>query len=196
MKKIIILLVFLLTSCTKITYLDLYHETSKDDYEIEYSINDSIFKSISYNEFISMIDNKETFVFYFGGSWCINCRTVAPLINEVGIINDIIIYNFDPRNNNKEEIDDFRKCNTFEQEELYKEFINKLSYNSNNTVYVEDEYGNKRDTNIPYLAVPALFAIKDGVIHYELIEEYDELNEENTIYYKEELQILINKTHH
>ncbi len=196
MKRFLLLFIIFLTGCSSLTYLDYYTPTTFDEYNEEYNLENNVFTSISYNEFMNKMDNKETFVFYFGGSWCLNCRTVASLITEVGLSNNISIYNLDPRNNNKDTIDDFRKCNNEEQELLYKEFIEKLNYKNDITVLVEDEYGNIRDTNIAYLAVPSLFAIKDGVVQYYLIEEYTELNDEIIYYYKNELQTLINKTHH
>ncbi|MFI3329454.1 MAG: thioredoxin domain-containing protein [bacterium] len=145
-------------------------------------------KQITYNEFKNKIINKESFIFYFGGDWCKNCTPVIPLINEVAKNNNIKVYNLDPKD--KEE--DFRKCLNTKDELKYKEFIQLLGYQHEETVLIDTEF---RDSNIPRLSVPAVFAIKDGNISYELIEEYLELTKEQEDFYKKELQTLIN-THH
>lgn len=148
-------------------------------------------KILKYNELINKLKNKETFVLYVGGNWCKNCRPVYPIINEVS--SEFIIYNYDSRDN-KEEIDDIRKCNNELQTNQYKELINLLNYKSLDTVIVEGV-----DTKIPLLKVPTILAIKDGIVLEFLCKEYleEEMNDYIINDYKIELTNVIKKiTHH
>ncbi len=156
---------------------------------------DNVFVEIDYTEFKNKINSKESFIFYLGGEWCKNCRPVSPLIKQVAISNNIKIFNLDSRNGNKEPIDDFRKCNNNFQETMYKEFIQLLGYHNDDTVCIEDDFFNIRDTYIPKLSVPAVMAIKDGIVIKMLIEEYeqDDITIDIENYYKEELKVLIDK---
>lgn len=162
-------------------------------YEVDDKYKNFIF--LSYEEIMTKFKNKDTFVFYFGGSWCKNCRAVDYMIINVTKENNLFVYCFDPRKDGIESKDDFRKCNNEKQEKLYKEFVSALKYKNENTILVVDDFGNERDTKIPSVPVPAVFAMKNGVINYVLIEEYEEdgITNEIELYYENELKQLINK---
>lgn len=155
-------------------------------------LNDFI--AIDFDVLKSKIDNKESFLFYLGGTWCKNCRAIDYMIIDVAKKNNVKVNNFDPRDGLKEPIDDFRKCNNVKQESLYREFIELLQYKNNETVVVDSD-GELRDTNIPSLSVPALMAINNGEIKHIILEEYEEGEVTNQMeeYFKNELQVLINK---
>ncbi|MFI3252014.1 MAG: thioredoxin family protein [bacterium] len=153
---------------------------------------------IDFSQFENKINNKETFIFYFGGTWCKNCRVINPLIEEVAEKNYTTIFNLDSRVGNKDSVDDFRKCNTIEQEIQYKKIIDLLNYENEESVMVEDEFFNLRDTKIPKLSVPSIFGIKKGIVVGIILEEYEEetITIEDIKYFKNELYELIKKISH
>ncbi len=146
--------------------------------------------TINYNELIKKLDNKDTFVLYIGGEWCKNCRPVSPFIKE---LSNKTFFNYDSRDN-KEAIDDIRKCNNEEQTKQYKNLIKKLNYNSIDKVVIDEV-----ETNIPLIKVPSIFAIKEGKVVDILTKEYleEDLNEFIINEYKVDLNKLKSKiTHH
>lgn len=146
---------------------------------------------IKYIELIDKLDNNDSFVLYIGGNWCKNCRPIYPIIKQKSL--NTIIYNYDSRDN-KEEIDDIRKCNNELQIKQYKELISKLNYKSNNTVVVNDI-----DLQIPLIKVPTIFAVKHGKIIDSLTKEYleEDLTDDIINDYEISLNNIIEKiTHH
>ena len=72
------------------------------------SISNSGIKEISFNEFNSKIENKETFILYVGNKNCHNCVSYEPVLKEVLKENNLTAYKLD---NSKLSEDEFDKLN-------------------------------------------------------------------------------------
>lgn len=182
MKKSI-LLIFLMTLCLTLfsckkgeveMELEKYKPLTTQMYNREYTyLNDenNVLHSTSYNELMSKLEGKDTFLLYIGGYWCPNCQAIIHFLNEEAKSNDKIIYNFDTRiASTKEPTDDIRNCNNEAQTKLYSDLINILDYQSESFT---------PNTEIYRMSVPAIFAIKEGKVVSFISNEYlyDSLND-------------------
>ena len=181
MKKIItlILVVFLLTGCTP---LKLYSETDGQIFKEEYESlngkqnnnktyrklnidedNPFIYKEAS--EIIDMIENKETFVVYFGFNSCPWCRSIIPTLIEVADDLDIYtIYYVDVK-----EIRDIQKLNddntistTKKATDDYYTLLQKLNPVLDDYTLV-DNNGNEVNTNTKRIYAPNIVAVLEGI---------------------------------
>ncbi len=143
------------------------------DYCLEYQyLNDEnhLFKEISYDELIHLLDGFETGLVYIGGPWCPNCQAIIDKVNELGKKQGLdVIYNYDTRFENIfKEVDDLRRCGTLEVKLKYYALVEKIKFKSPELVV---------DTLIPKIHIPFFIAIKNGscVGYYsiELIREKD-----------------------
>ena len=128
------------------------------NYYIEYEFLDdekNVFKPISYDELMYMLNNFQTGLVYIGGAWCKSCQAIVHNINKIAKEMGLdTVYNYDPKFINvfKDE-EDLRDCKTLEIKLKYYEFVEKTGFKSNELV---------KDTLIPRIPVPSLFAIKNG----------------------------------
>lgn len=141
------------------------------DYCLEYKhLNDEehIFKSINYNELISLLDSFDTGLVFMGGAWCPNCQAIIDTLNSIGKKRGLkCIYNYDPKFINiYGEEEDLRDCKSLEVKLNYYAIVEKTGFKSDKLVV---------DTLIPRIPLPTIFAIKNGVCvgYYseELIKE-------------------------
>ena len=149
--------------------LNQYEELTTSDYVDKYDFledTNNVFKSISLEDLIKKLE-KDTFVLYVGGAWCPNCQAIVKFVNEVAKANNIsTVYNFDTRISSlKTKENDIRNCNNAAQESLYRTFIETIGYVNPSGAVTEG-------TDIARLAVPAVFAVKNGKIVDVLIKEY------------------------
>lgn len=168
------------------------------DFCLEYEfLNDEnhVFKSISYEELIDLLDGFGSGLFYIGGAWCKNCQAIIKDLNDIAKKLGLdVVYNYDSKFINvfKEE-EDLRDCKTLENKLKYYAIVEKIKFKSEELVV---------DTLIPRIHVPFIFAMKNGscVGYYseELIK--DELglhkegsNEDKTIDFTLAISDLINK---
>lgn len=186
--KLIILLfvigcLFMMSSCNyskeEKQVLKEYEELSTSDFNEKYEYlkdENNVFVSIRYEDLIKKLDS-DTFVLYVGGSWCPNCQASVKFINEAAKeLNIDKVYNFDTRISSlKTGEKDIRNCNNDAQTSLYRAFIETLGY-------VNPDGKVTEGTDIARLAVPAVFAIKNGEIVDVLVKEYF-YNEEKDLLY-------------
>lgn len=182
MKKIIILLlgiisIFIFTGCNSSTTEDALkfkeeyeslngQAREKDGKEIRtISIPDNnpmIYKEA--NDIVSLMDNKETFLVYFGFSDCPWCRSVIPYLIEEAKNNNIKkIYYVDVK-----EIRDVLSISEEgkviidkEGTEGYYNLLKKLD-NVLSDYNLVDSEGNKIDTNEKRIYAPNIVVVKDG----------------------------------
>lgn len=159
--------------------LNQYEELTTSDYVDKYDYlddTDNVFKSISLEDLLDKLE-KDSFVLYVGGAWCPNCQAIVKFVNDVAKANNIsTVYNFDTRISSlKTKENDIRNCNNEAQENLYRLFIEAISYVNPNGTTTEG-------TDIPRLAVPAIIVVKDGKVLDTLVREYF-YNEEKDILY-------------
>lgn len=159
--------------------LNQYEELTTSDYVDKYDYlddTDNVFESISLEDLLDKLE-KDSFVLYVGGAWCPNCQAIVKFVNEVAKANNIsTVYNFDTRISSlKTKENDIRNCNNEAQENLYRLFIEAISYVNPNGTTTEG-------TDIPRLAVPAIIVVKDGKVLDTLVREYF-YNEEKDILY-------------
>ena len=124
-----------------------------------------VFKSVTYEKVMKMLEKFKTGVILIGGSWCKNCQAVIEIINKTAKKNKIrSIYHFDPKFVNvfKEEVD-LRDCGDLETKLNYYYLIEKLGYKNETLV---------QDTFIPRISVPAVIGIKNGVCIGVIEDEY------------------------
>ena len=124
-----------------------------------------VFKSVTYEKVMKMLEKFKTGVIFMGGSWCENCQAVVNIINKTAKKNKIRSINyFDPRFMNifQEEVD-LRDCEDLESKLNYYYLIEKIGYTSENLV---------PDTFIPRIAVPAIIGIKNGTCVGIIEDEY------------------------
>ncbi|MGM9969188.1 MAG: hypothetical protein ACI35S_02195 [Anaeroplasma sp.] len=154
-----------------------------------------IFKSISYDELISLLDTFHSGLIYIGGPWCKNCQAIIDIVNQVGKKRGLdCIYNYDPRFINiYGEEEDLRDCKSLEIKLKYYAIVEKLGYKTNELV---------QDTLIPKIHVPFFAAIKNGVCVGYYFAEYvrdgsllhaENDNEDKTVDFVDNLVELIHK---
>lgn len=159
--------------------LNQYEELTTSDYVDKYDYlddTDNVFKSISLEDLLDKLE-KDSFVLYVGGAWCPNCQAIVKFVNEVAKANNIsTVYNFDTRISSlKTKENDIRNCNNEAQENLYRLFIEAISYVNPNGTTTEG-------TDIPRLAVPAIIVVKDGKVLDTLVREYFYDEEKDILY--------------
>ena len=204
MRKIISVLIilgslFMLGSCNynkeEKQVLKEYEQLSTSDFNEKYDYlkdENNVLVSIRYEDLIKKLE-KDTFILYVGGAWCPNCQAVIKFINqtakELGIEK---VYNFDTRISSlKIGEKDIRNCNNDAQTNLYRTLINALGYVNPNGTTTEG-------TDIPRLAVPAVFVVKEGKVVKVVVKEYFYDEEKDFLYingdetnYKEEYLSLL-----
>lgn len=124
-----------------------------------------VFKSVTYEKVMKMIENFKTGVIFIGGSWCENCQAVIDVLNRTAKKNKIrSIYHFDPRFVNifNEEVD-MRDCGDLETKLNYYYLIEKLGYKNEKMV---------QDTFIPRMSVPAIIGLRNGTCVGVIDDEY------------------------
>ncbi len=175
---------FMISSCSKYTsaeqeVLKEYEKLTTADYNLKYDYLDdenNVFVSASFEEVIKKL-KKDTFILYVGGSWCPNCQASAKFINIVAKELDIEeVYNFDTRISGLKTAEkDIRNCNDEAQTSLYRTLIEALNYvNPSGTV--------TEGTDIARLAVPAVFAVKNGKVEAVVVREYFYDEEKDLLY--------------
>lgn len=204
MRRIVSILIilgclFMLGSCNyskeEKQVLKEYEKLSTSDYNNKYDYlkdENNVLVSIRYEDLIKKLE-KETLILYVGGAWCPNCQAVVKFINqtakELGIDK---VYNFDTRISSiKTGEKDIRNCNSDAQTNLYRTLIETLDYVNPNGTTTEG-------TDIPRLAVPAVFAVKEGKVVKVVVKEYFYDEEKDFLYingdetnYKEEYLTLL-----
>lgn len=159
--------------------LNQYEELTTSDYVDKYDYlddTDNVFKSISLEDLLDKLE-KDSFALYVGGAWCPNCQAIVKFVNEIAKENKIdTVYNFDTRISSlKTKENDIRNCNNEAQENLYRLFIEAISYVNPNGTTTEG-------TDIPRLAVPAIIVVKDGKVLDTLVREYFYDEEKDILY--------------
>lgn len=178
MRKIVSILIiigclFMLGSCNyskeERQVLKEYEQLSTSDFNSKYEyLKDeaNVFVSIRYEDLIKKLES-DTFILYVGGAWCPNCQASVKFINQAAKESEIDkVYNFDTRISSlKSGEKDIRNCNNDAQTNLYRTLIDVLGYVNPN--------GNTTEgTDIARLAVPAVFAVKDGKVVEVVVKEY------------------------
>lgn len=131
------------------------------DYNLDYELlNDAnnIFKEVSYDELMDLVNGFTTGIFYIGGAWCKNCQAIAGLLNSECKKKFVdTIYNFVPKYTNDlgEEVD-IRSCLSLEDKLKYYDLVEKIGFNNSSDETVTD-------TLITKMHVPFIFALKNGV---------------------------------
>ena len=173
MKKIKIFLIFLLvlliTGCTdSLNFKDEYEKVNgtKNKSGIEYrtvsipKVNPFIYKDVS--DIVKMIENKETFIVYFGFDTCPSCRSMIETLIEVASDLKIkTIYYVD--------VKDIRDVKTYEDgkiittKEASEDYYKLLNYMSNVLERYEITYqGEKKDLGEYRIYAPNIISIIDG----------------------------------
>ena len=146
MKKVIVLLVVLITLCgceKKIEY-DYPDSAIADMSGYEQLEETEQFYQLTIEEFISLIDSKKTVIVYFGYETCPWCNDLLPVLNEVSLEKELPIYYIDfMSEENKDNIDGLEK-------------IKSLC----GSLLEEDEEGQLK------LYFPTIFYVREGQIIY------------------------------
>lgn len=132
-----------------------------------------VFKSVTYEKVMRMLEKFKTGIIYIGGSWCKNCQAVIGILNQTAKKSKIrTIYHFDPKFLNvfKEEVD-LRDCGDLETKLNYYYLVEKLGYKNDTLV---------QDTLIPRMPVPSIIGIKNGTCVGVIEDEY--LLDENILH--------------
>lgn len=147
LKKILIVLLLILTGCSSTT--PSLTKADMSGYE-DFTDTEHVFYDMTVKEMIDKIDNKDTFVVYFGFSECPYCNVAVPLLNDVAKDYDSIVYYIDTRSNEEWEsnmdIDDY---------DLVVEYLG--------------EYLDYDDDGKKHLYTPHVFFFKDG----EVVKEHE-----------------------
>ena len=114
-----------------------------------------IFKELSYDGLMDMINNLGTGLVVMGGPWCEYTQSIMKELNDIGKKAGIdVIYNYDPRFVDVfNEITDLRECKTLEIKLKYYALVEKIHYKNDELV---------PDTLISKIDTPFIFGIKDG----------------------------------
>ena len=168
------------------------------DYCLEYEhLNDEnhLFKEITPDDLIDLIDSFYTGIIYIGGPWCINCQSVIDLVNNIGKRKGLTeIYNMDTKFINVYgEEEDLRDCKSLEVKLKYYEIVEKMHFKSDELC----DY-----TLISRMHVPFFLALKNGNCVGYISPKYlrdgallyvDGENEDKTVDFTSDLVDLINK---
>ena len=125
MKKVIVLLVVLLTLCgceKKIKYDYPDSEIADMSGYQQLDSDTSQFYKLTISGFLSLIEEEKTFIVYFGYEECPWCNDLLPILNEVSIEKQLPIYYIDfMSEENKNDIDGLEKikdlCSDFLEED-------------------------------------------------------------------------------
>lgn len=166
MKKIVFVLLLLLTGCSSttssLTKADMSHYENFND-------EDHVFYEMNVKEMVDKIDNNETFVVYFGFSECPWCNVAMPILNETAKEYDSIVYYIDTRSNEEWEsnmdIDDY---------DLVVDYLG--------------EYLDYDDDGKKHLYTPHVFFFKEGEVVKEHEGTIDGKTDEITTQEKEQLK--------
>ncbi len=160
---------------------------------------DNTVRYISPKKAVKMLKS-DTGIIYFGFSNCPWCRSLVSILTDVAIEKKEKIYYVD--------ISDIRSSFIIEDGKLSKnkngtkEYYNILEELDEylDDYYLEDEVGNKYDTEEKRLYAPTLVAVKKGKItgiHFGTVPSqksgYDKLTSDETEELKEDITKLINK---
>lgn len=115
----------------------------------------SVFKEITYEEFMGMFDKFDTGIVLLGGAWCKNAQLIVPYANAIAKKNGVsVIYNFDLKYvGNFGRPGDLRTGTSLDHRLEYFNIAEKTGITSNETV------GN---TMMPRIPSPTFVAIKNG----------------------------------
>lgn len=139
-KKILVLLVFLLAGCTKEITIPNEVSKFKEEYEV---LNDSgisvdidLNAKISYLEEDEIVDflNNETGIIYFGFPTCPWCRNILPILIDVTMDNDKVLYYCNPSDMRSSENDTYNKI-----KEILNDYL-EVNSQGEKTLYVPDVY--------------------------------------------------------
>lgn len=128
-------------------------------YNKEYTnLNDekSVFKEITYDEFMDMFEHLETGIVLLGGAWCKNAQIIVPHANVIAKENGVsVIYNFDLKyENGLGRKGDLRTGTSLEHRLEYFNIAEKTGIK--NEAFVEN-------TMLPRIPSPTFVAIKNGM---------------------------------
>lgn len=142
-KKIIVVCMVLLCGCTKTST----HKSDMSGYE-GFTDENHVFYDMTVKDMISKMNEKDTFIVYFGFSKCPYCIQAMPILNTVAKENDQTIGYINTRKDSSWEsntdIDDY-----------------------NDVVDVLGEYLEYDDEGKKHLYTPHVFFIKDGDVVYQ-----------------------------
>ncbi len=142
LKKIIVVCMVLLCGCTSST-----HKSDMSGYE-GFSDENHVFYDMTVKDMLSKMNDKETFIVYFGFSECPYCIQAMPILNSVAKENDQTVGYINTRKDSSWEsntdIDDY--------DDVVEVFGEYLEY---------DDEGKK------HLYTPHVFFIKDGGVAYQ-----------------------------
>lgn len=179
MKKIILILtifLIILTGCKKETnenYLKFKEDyellNKKDNYRQISLDNEVNIKTITGEEVVEKIENKETFYIYFGSPSCPWCRSIIEMALEIANKKDITIYYVDIWEDDHEEIlrDRYKINDNGEIETIYKgtdSYKELLKYFDSflNEYTLTDKDGNIINLGEKRIFAPSFFYIEDG----------------------------------
>ncbi len=116
---------------------------------------ENVYKEISYDDLIGLLDNFGTGLVLVGGSFSDKVQAIIKETNDIAKregLEEVFVYN--PRFINIfKEVEDLRDCLTLENKLKYYYLIEKTGYKSDSLV---------RDTLIAKMRVPTFLAIKNG----------------------------------
>lgn len=160
-----------------------------DFYDAYKNLDDmnSVFKEITYDEFMSMFEKIETGIVLLGGAWCKNAQLVVPYANKIAKENKIdVIYNFDFQYvGNFGRPGDLRTGTSLDHRLEYFNIAEKTGIQSDITV------GN---TMMPRIPSPTFVGIKNGFcVGYFTVKYQKNENEDRETLTDEELADFTNK---
>ena len=169
------------------------------DYCLEYKyLNDEehLFKQITPDDLIELLDSFYTGIVYIGGPWHPSCQAVIDLVNSIGKKRGLTeIYNMDPKFINVYgEEEDIRDCKSLEIKLKYYAIVEKMHFKSEelcdytliSKMHIPFFLGLKNGSCVGYFSSQYL---RDGVLLHKKDEE-----EDMTVDFADELIDLINKT--
>ena len=169
------------------------------DYCKEYDYlkdEDHLFKPITPDDLIHLLDTLYTGVVYIGGPWNPKCQAVIDLVNNIGKKRGLSeIYNMDTKFINVYgEEEDIRDCKSLEVKLKYYEIVEKMHFKSDelcdytliSKMHCPFFLGLKHGNCVGYFSCEYK---RDGVLLYD-----EGSNEDRTIDFADKLIDLINKT--
>ena len=148
-------------------------------YSEEYkNLNDdhSVFKEITYEEFMNMFEYLETGIVLLGGAWCKNAQIIVPYANTLAKKKGLsVIYNFDLKYENElGRQGDLRTGTSLDHRLEYFNIAEKTGITSEAVV---------ENTMMPRIPSPTFIAIKNGSTVGYFTAKYiqDEMTDKNEL---------------